>query len=48
MFSNKIIDNLYLIVNLEIKKLIEEISKDFNIDQDLLLTLVSSEELKVI
>ena len=48
MFSNKIVDNLYLIVNLEIKKLIEEISNDFNIDQDLLLTLVSSEELKVI
>lgn len=48
MFSNKIVDNLYLIVNLEIKKLIEEISNDFNIDQDLLLTLVNSEELKVI
>ena len=48
MFSNKIVDNLYLIVNLEIKKLIEEISNDFNIDQDLLFTLVNSEELKVI
>jgi len=48
MFSNKIVDNLYLIVNLEIKKLIDEISNDFNIDQDLLLTLVNSQQLKVI